>query len=62
MDSAQLLGPMHDDWSHQLDMWHEFYLLIGTAGATLTGLLRTAAAQTRGSVGRGHVGVRFSTR
>jgi hypothetical protein len=24
---------------HQLEAWHEFYLLIGTAGATLTGLL-----------------------
>ena len=30
---------MHGDWPHQLEMWHEFYLVIGTAGATLTGLL-----------------------
>jgi len=30
---------MHDAWTHQLETWHEFYLLIGTAGVTLTGLL-----------------------
>jgi hypothetical protein len=30
---------MHGDWAHQLEAWREFYLLIGTAGATLTGLL-----------------------
>jgi hypothetical protein len=30
---------MHDTWAQQLDTWHEFYLLIGTAGVTLTGLL-----------------------
>jgi len=30
---------MHEDWAHQLETWHEFYLLIGTAGAALTGLL-----------------------
>ena len=34
------LGPsMHETLTHQLEMWHEFYLLIGTAGVTLTGLL-----------------------
>jgi hypothetical protein len=30
---------MHETLAHQLEMWHEFYLLIGTAGVTLTGLL-----------------------
>ena len=30
---------MHDIWTHELEMWHEFFLLIGTAGVTLTGLL-----------------------
>src|SRR5215813_5210648 len=30
---------MHDAWTHQLEIWREFYLLIGTAGVTLTGLL-----------------------
>ena len=30
---------MHDEWPHVLETWHEFYLLIGTAGLTLTGLL-----------------------
>src|SRR2546430_14329837 len=30
---------MHEAWTHQLETWHEFYLLIGTAGVTLTGLL-----------------------
>ena len=30
---------MTEAWTHQLEKWHEFYLLIGTAGVTLTGLL-----------------------
>ena len=30
---------MHDAWTHQLETWHEFYILLGTAGLTLTGLL-----------------------
>jgi hypothetical protein len=30
---------MHESWTLQLETWHEFYLLIGTAGVTLTGLL-----------------------
>jgi hypothetical protein len=30
---------MHEDWSHLVEGWHEFFLLIGTAGLTLTGLL-----------------------
>src|SRR5437773_5011229 len=30
---------MHDTWTHELETWHEFFLLIGTAGLTLTGLL-----------------------
>ena len=30
---------MHEAWTHQLESWHEFYLLVGTAGLTLTGLL-----------------------
>ena len=30
---------MHDAWTHALETWHEFFLLIGTAGVTLTGLL-----------------------
>ena len=30
---------MHEAWIHELEMWHEFFLLIGTAGVTLTGLL-----------------------
>ncbi len=30
---------MHEGWVHQLETWREFYLLIGTAGLTLTGLL-----------------------
>jgi len=30
---------MHDAWTHQLETWHEFYILVGTAGLTLTGLL-----------------------
>ena len=30
---------MHEEWTHQLEAWHDFYLVIGTAGLTLTGLL-----------------------
>ena len=30
---------MHEAWTHELDSWHEFFLLAGTAGVTLTGLL-----------------------
>jgi hypothetical protein len=30
---------MQEAWIHQLEQWREFYLLIGTAGVTLTGLL-----------------------
>ena len=30
---------MHEAWTHQLETWHEFYILLGTAGLTLTGLL-----------------------
>ena len=30
---------MHEAWAPTLEAWHEFYLLIGTAGVTLTGLL-----------------------
>src|SRR5882757_9399036 len=30
---------MHETWTHQLETWHEFYILVGTAGLTLTGLL-----------------------
>jgi hypothetical protein len=30
---------MMEDWAEALDAWHDFYLLVGTAGATLTGLL-----------------------
>jgi hypothetical protein len=44
---------MTDRWPTLLESWHEFYLLIGTAGLTLTGLLfvvvsfgaRTVASQ-----------------
>src|SRR5438034_9415868 len=37
---SRTLGlPMHDTWTHELETWHEFFLLIGTAGVTLTGLL-----------------------
>jgi hypothetical protein len=30
---------MREAWTHQLETWHDFYLLVGTAGVTLTGLL-----------------------
>jgi hypothetical protein len=30
---------METSWTHQLEQWHEFYLLCGTAGVTLTGVL-----------------------
>ena len=30
---------MSETWLLQLEAWHEFYLLIGSAGLTLTGLL-----------------------
>jgi hypothetical protein len=30
---------MHEAWTHQLETWHEFFVLLGTAGLTLTGLL-----------------------
>jgi hypothetical protein len=30
---------MHESWVQQLESWREFYLLTGTAGVTLTGLL-----------------------
>jgi hypothetical protein len=30
---------MHEAWTHELETWHEFFLLLGTAGLTLTGLL-----------------------
>jgi len=47
---------MHAGWPHLLETWHEFYLLIGTAGLTLSGLLfvvvsfgaRTVADQANG--------------
>jgi hypothetical protein len=30
---------MDEAWTHQLETWHEFFILVGTAGLTLTGLL-----------------------
>ena len=30
---------MHEAWIHQLETWREFFLILGTAGLTLTGLL-----------------------
>jgi hypothetical protein len=30
---------MTNPWLHQLGAWHNFYLLLGTAAATLTGLM-----------------------
>jgi len=30
---------MAETWLEQLHQWHEFYILIGTAAATLTGLM-----------------------
>jgi hypothetical protein len=30
---------MHDAFAQQIDGWHDFYLLVGTASATLVGLL-----------------------
>jgi hypothetical protein len=30
---------MQESWAHQLETWHEFFILLGTAGLTLTGLL-----------------------
>jgi hypothetical protein len=30
---------MDATWTHQLEEWHEFFLLCGTAGVTLTGVL-----------------------
>jgi hypothetical protein len=30
---------MASSWTHQLEEWHEFFLLCGTAGVTLTGVL-----------------------
>jgi hypothetical protein len=30
---------MIDSWAHQLEAWHDWYLLVGTAAATLTGLM-----------------------
>ena len=30
---------MNTSWNHQLEQWHEFFLLCGTAGVTLTGVL-----------------------
>ena len=30
---------MQEAWTHQLEAWHEFFILVGTAGLTLTGLL-----------------------
>ena len=35
---------MSEAWVHQLETWHEFYLLIGTAGVALTGLLFVVVA------------------
>ena len=29
---------MDDSWAHQLEAWHDWYLLVGTAAATLTAL------------------------
>src|ERR1700760_1228664 len=36
---ADWRSTMNDRWLALLESWHEFYLLIGTAGVTLTGLL-----------------------
>jgi hypothetical protein len=30
---------MDTSWAHQLEQWHEFFLVSGTAGVTLTGVL-----------------------
>jgi hypothetical protein len=30
---------METTWAHQLEQWHEFFILCGTAGVTLTGAL-----------------------
>lgn len=31
--------PMNASWTQQLEQWHEFFILSGTAGVTLTGVL-----------------------
>lgn len=35
---------MQEGWVRELEAWHDFYLLIGTAGLTLTGLLFVVAS------------------
>jgi len=35
---------MTDPWLQQLNAWHNFYLLLGTAAATLTGLMFVVVA------------------
>src|SRR6266852_2506821 len=48
---------MAETWLEQLHQWHEFYVLVGTAAATLTGLMFVVVSigpqiiATRGSSG-----------
>jgi hypothetical protein len=55
---------MDEAWTHQLETWREFYLLVGTAGVTLTGLLfvrRCPGPLARGGhserMGHGYLGL-----
>jgi len=32
------------DLAHELERWHDFYILVGTAGATLVALLFVAVS------------------
>ena len=42
-------GPMIDPWLQQLVAWHNFYLLLGSAAATLTGLMFVVLAWLLGA-------------
>ena len=43
---------MAESWTHELEKWHDFFLLIGTAGVTLTGLLFVVVSLGPGVIAR----------
>jgi CBS domain containing-hemolysin-like protein len=49
-------GSMPDPWLQQLEAWRNFYMLLGTAAATLTGLMFVVV-----SLGPQQIGARTAT-
>jgi hypothetical protein len=50
---------MESTWPEQLDAWHDFYVIVGTAAAALTGLMFVVASlRTQAMAQRTQTGVR----